>query len=744
MSTETPPDQAAEYIPEKVKKAEKKLEENPYDLDAWSILIREAQNQPIDKARKTYERLVAQFPSSGRFWKLYIEAEIKAKNYDKVEKMGLFTVQSLAQLFQRCLMKVLHIDLWKCYLSYVRETKGKLPSYKEKMAQAYDFALDKIGMEIMSYQIWVDYINFLKGVEAVGSYAENQRITAVRRVYQRGCVNPMINIEQLWRDYSKYEEGINVHLAKKMIEDRSRDYMNARRVAKEYETVMKGLDRNAPSVPPQNSPQEAQQVEMWKKYIQWEKSNPLRTEDQTLITKRVMFAYEQCLLVLGHHPDIWYEAAQYLEQSSKLLAEKGDMNNAKLFSDEAANIYERAIGTLLKKNMLLYFSFADYEESRMKHEKVHSIYNRLLAIEDIDPTLVYIQYMKFARRAEGIKSGRSIFKKAREDPRTRHHVYVTAALMEYYCSKDKSVAFKIFELGLKKYGDIPEYILAYIDYLSHLNEDNNTRVLFERVLTSGSLSPEKSGEIWARFLAFESNIGDLASILKVERRRFMAFKDEYEGKETALLVDRYKFMDLYPCSPSELKALGYKDVSRAKYAALIPEAVVTPSAPALKDEADRKPEYPKPDTSQMIPFQPRHLAPPGLHPVPGGVFPVPPTAVILMKLLPPPSCFTVSSTSILLFTALNHCLTGPFVQVDELMESLRRCVLPETVDAAVELITGKQLEMSSEGNGPVENHAVANKSLKRPNADSDEEEDKGSIAPPIHDIYRARQQKRIR
>lgn len=44
------------------------------------------------------------------------------------------------------------------------------------------------------------------------------------------------------------------------------------------------------------------------------------------------------------------------------------MNNSKLFSDEAANIYERAIGTLLKKNMLLYFSFADYEEV-----SVHSV-----------------------------------------------------------------------------------------------------------------------------------------------------------------------------------------------------------------------------------------------------------------------------------------------------------------------------------------------------------------------------------
>lgn len=39
----------------------------------------------------------------------------------------------------------------------------------------------------------------------------------------------------------------------------------------------------------------------------------------------------------------------------------------------------------------------------------------------------------------------------------------------FFPHQDKSVAFKIFELGLKKYGDIPEYILAYIDYLSHLN-----------------------------------------------------------------------------------------------------------------------------------------------------------------------------------------------------------------------------------------------------------------------------------
>lgn len=71
-------------------------------------------------------------------------------------------------------------------------------------------------MDIQSYSIWNDYIHFLRNVEAVGSYAENQRITAVRKVYQRGVVTPMLNIEQLWKDYIAYESSINNMIAEKM------------------------------------------------------------------------------------------------------------------------------------------------------------------------------------------------------------------------------------------------------------------------------------------------------------------------------------------------------------------------------------------------------------------------------------------------------------------------------------------------------------------------------------------------
>lgn len=59
-----------------------------------------------------------------------------------------------------------------------------------------------------------------------------------------------------------------------------------------------------------------------------------------------------------------------------------------MFSEEAANMFERATSTLLTKNMLLYFAYADYEEGRLKYEKVHQIYQKYLDIKDIDPTLV--------------------------------------------------------------------------------------------------------------------------------------------------------------------------------------------------------------------------------------------------------------------------------------------------------------------------------------------------------------------
>jgi len=91
-----------------------------------------------------------------------------------------------------------------------------------------------------------------------------------------------------------------------MIDDRSKEFMTVRKIAKEFENVSRlgniktisslmncnifkvtrSLDRNTPSFPPQGTQEEMKQKLLWKKYIQWEKSNPLKSEDNSLVAKR--------------------------------------------------------------------------------------------------------------------------------------------------------------------------------------------------------------------------------------------------------------------------------------------------------------------------------------------------------------------------------------------------------------------------------------------------------------------------
>ena len=69
-----------------------------------------------------------------------------------------------------------------------------------------------------------------------------------------------------------------------------------------------------------------------------------------------MYAYEQSFLCLAYHCDFWHEAASYLFDQSKLLEGNHEIQNA------ANGLYERAINTFMKNNILIHLSYADFEE----------------------------------------------------------------------------------------------------------------------------------------------------------------------------------------------------------------------------------------------------------------------------------------------------------------------------------------------------------------------------------------------
>jgi cleavage stimulation factor subunit 3 len=284
---------------------------------------------------------------------------------------------------------VLNLDLWRFYISYVRETKSSKPEFRAILTKTYSFATEHIGHDPHSSQIWRDYIAFLKIGEASSSYEEEQKVVSIRKVYHAACSQPLIDVEPIWRDYIDFEEGVNKTLAGKLVEERKSKFLLAKKCGKEYEHLSRLLVRIEPALPPKGTARELQQKQRWEQYIAWEKSNPMQYTDISRLTKRVHFAYRQCLLHFVRHPDVWYEAALYLEKMGMSELEKQrDSEIGKSLVQEARDVYDTVTSTFLPESLLLHFAFADFEEGQGCNDKAEEVYENLLKNEAIDPSLV--------------------------------------------------------------------------------------------------------------------------------------------------------------------------------------------------------------------------------------------------------------------------------------------------------------------------------------------------------------------
>ena len=61
---------------------------NKYDIEAWHGMLRVIYNEKVEHYRDSvYERLVNVFPTSGKFWRIYIEHEVNIEVTIKVEEV---------------------------------------------------------------------------------------------------------------------------------------------------------------------------------------------------------------------------------------------------------------------------------------------------------------------------------------------------------------------------------------------------------------------------------------------------------------------------------------------------------------------------------------------------------------------------------------------------------------------------------------------------------------------------------
>ncbi|CAD6270940.1 unnamed protein product [Miscanthus lutarioriparius] len=615
----------------------------------------------------------------------------------------------------------------RCYINFIRRINDKRGSEGlDETKKAFDFMLNYVGNDAASGPVWMEYINLLKSMPAVTPHEESHRMTTVRKVYQKAILIPTNHVEQLWKDYENFENSVSRTLAKGLLSEYQPKFNSAKAVYRERKKFIDDIDWNVLATPPTGSYKEEQQCMAWKRLLVFEKGNPQRI-DATTANRRVTFTYEQCLMYLYHHPDIWYDYAMW-------HAKNGSM-------DSASKIFQRALKAIPDSEVLKY-AFAEMEESRGAIQTAKTIYESLLGENASVTSLANIQFIRFLRRTEGIEAARKYFLDARKSPSCTYHLYVAYATMAFCVDKDAKVAQSVFEAGLKRFMHEPGYILEYTDFLCRLNDDRNVRALFERALSL--LPPEESTEVWRRFAQFEQIYGDLSSMLKVEQRRKSSrtSEDVLSASENTLhdIVSRYSYMDLWPCSSKELDYLARQEWLAKNIVKKVDKSAMLNSGSMLDKGAagfSVSAKVVRPETSQMIIYDPRQMKGPEFAATSSGY-----TKEVedMLKVLSP---------SVVSFIKNLPAIEGPSPDIDVVLSVLLQSTLPVAQSAGK---AGGVSELSGVGKAGLNQNGSVHRPPRERRKDVErqglqEEEDASTLqsrAAVPRDIFRLRQIQRSR
>eukprot|EP00191_Tetraselmis_sp_GSL018_P003858 CAMPEP_0177599148 /NCGR_PEP_ID=MMETSP0419_2-20121207/12809_1 /TAXON_ID=582737 /ORGANISM="Tetraselmis sp., Strain GSL018" /LENGTH=595 /DNA_ID=CAMNT_0019091803 /DNA_START=119 /DNA_END=1903 /DNA_ORIENTATION=- len=582
----------------KSRTARERVKENKYDVEAWTQLLREAQNRgKMPEIRNVYEEILTVFPTAAHYWKAYAEAELADNNIAEVKSV-----------FARCLKgRCPNVELWRSYLQFIKKMNdGRGGSGDAVQVQkAYEYTLDQVGCDVAAGVVWQEYINFLKSPKPGSpSYAvlfggaagkeESKRTVMLRRAYQRALIVPTNSIDNIWRSYESFEKEAGKNLAASMLAEYKFKYQAARTVLHERKKLLEGIKWTALALPVSaRSTEMEQQAALWRKYIAYEASNPQQLEKEAL-QARVGLAYDQALMFLYHYPEFWHDAAAW--HMTHPLG--GGIHSASL-------LFRRSRAAIPNCPMLRYAA-ADAEEAAAlraradndeleaeKHlEAAETVYKELIGEGDDvsevqeDPrsrTLSWILYMRFARRSLSVKKSREVFMRARKWPDCCWEVYAASAMMEWERGREEKVTRNIFESGLKKFLTNHEYIDAYAGFLLGIGDAVNARTLYERALQDLT-DPAVAKPLWDSFLRFEYRVGTLDAYLSIEKRRREALEGSTSDHDTLeVLMLRYNSFGLSPVSGS-LKSYVHAKVSGRPWAEAEGEkparASAAPEAPA--------------------------------------------------------------------------------------------------------------------------------------------------------------------
>jgi len=779
----------------KLDRARGKLRANPHDLDAWEIVIAEAQTHGVPDGRSLFEEVLASHPTASRVWRTYAEAEIAGD-----ASTGARDDEHIKALFSRCLLVCPSAALWRSYTKYMRKANDASTAVgAQAIKAAYEYTVERVGEDIEAGPLWLDYVSFLKVADAahlapehadVDAHAQSAKTQQLRRAYQRALSVPTNSIDALYREYDAFEHANSPTLAKMTLADVKPRVDVARGVLKQrkklHDPILVGGLAGAPGSVPDNTTDRKSpsfQARRWRDLVAFEKTNAQGLEPDAAsgetahpqLIARVSLTYDQATMSLMRYPDVWLEYAAWHQSEGR--------------ADDAVAVLARARDAV-PACAVVRFAAADLEESRGNVEAAREVYEEFMdeheantaqaAISagagtsvgpedgasivpprrepmDDDAMLTYIEHMRCARRMEGTQAARKAFMRGRKAPGSRWEIFAAAAWLEWRYDKNDKPARNIFELGLKNFIDVPAFVNQYAEFLIGCNDVANARVLFERATASAStaaadagpvkLSPQEKArrmsvvkDVHDMFVAFEQTHGTMASMTDAERRReeALGFRDNREEAHAAAatitaLMGRHSFLSLQPATAEEKKHYAKIGASIPKRFDAFSSGIgrLPPPPPPPKPGV---PPPPPPGKPRSMAAQPNAIAP----------LPAPPVAVG-----PPDDRFEHLPTELAAFASR---LPAP----DTVKGGSRR-VMASTVTAVMDTLMTSDL--TPDGGAAIVEALNASRGVREGGRGKRKADDDGggggggggtgpltmkTNAPPVGDVFRARQAKHAR
>lgn len=469
-----------------------------------SKLVDSGEKAKIDNEfNKHFEK----YSNDGDAWTIYIKWMID--NPDKYEKKEIDTA------FGKVLTKIYHIELWRLYLKYVQMNNPITPDEAEKsrsiVLKAFKFATDTVGIDYFEGdKIWTDYLKYLSEWKASNPNEVETRESLIRKALRTMISFPSKKLSDHWKAFTQFESSIDIVKSRKIISDASGEIVKVRKLNSELEKIIGGIakmkDRNY----------SVRQFRRWKRWIEWEKKNPLELSNDEMI-KRVEFVYNQSIQYGRFMPQIWINYGNYLMESGKknkcieILKEGLKANPISfILINGLSKIYELEGEGKVEDMKILWIELIDNIVNDESFDK--SKVKRVISF-------CYCELMRTMNRVSGLKEVRPIFKRARQYKEIEWNVYYEYSMIEYNNGESK-IASRSFSLGMQTFKDEVLFVIKYLEFLLCIKDMVTFKNVIEKSIDNfqdkGDLESLK--KVMNKYYDVETQFGDIKLINRLCER----------------------------------------------------------------------------------------------------------------------------------------------------------------------------------------------------------------------------------